>query len=115
MIIKEEKDERLLNGGKIVFFIGVFLLFLYWIMPKVVSVIVTYTDITFIQEIILGYVILIIFAILILIISILQIIYGVKLLKRGHKLWGFSNLLLFTIILLWVALGIFNIIDLYFY
>lgn len=115
MITKEEKDERLLSGGKIVFFIGVFLLFFYWIMPKVLSVIVTYTDITFIQEIILGYVILIIFAIVILIISILQVIYGVKLLKRGHKLWGFLNLLLFTIVSLWVTLGIFNIIDLYFY
>jgi len=103
MITKEEKDERLLKRGKIIFFIGLFLILFYLILLGVLSIVSN-------GDALRGFVyflfVTLILVIPIVIILILQIIFGIRLLRIGYKSWGFLNLMFPALLLLYIMFGV---------
>ena len=89
-ITKEEKDKRLLKRGKIIFFAGllvfIFPIFFKIFMHNFVSEESNFDRLSNFSNI------FILFGIPMFVVSILQLVYGIKLLKIKEDEWAFMNL-----------------------
>lgn len=111
IITEEGKDEITLQiGGQIVFFIGLLLylilIFFLW-NARGDNDLGGLGGLVIALALVVYWIPVLAFLVIFLIIFVLSIIYGIKLIKRGYKLWGYLNLIfpsLFVFLIIFLIL-----------